>query len=329
VAIGASYLAVLDVGHGNAAVLVDDSGVVVIDTGSKTALLEYLREQGIRRLDVVLISHADSDHIGGLIGLLATRHFQIGRVRINTDSAKGSKLWDDLAYELDRMHRGSELDFQPNLTSDVTGQFDQGAVRIEILGPSKYLATKGPGSVDVEGRRITTNSASAVVRLVLNGEPFVLLCGDVDDVGLADLERTGVSLQAKVLVFPHHGGRAGGSNAVRVAEKLMDLASPSTVVFSIGRGIHGTPRPEIVEAITRRAPVARIICTQLSEHCASAVPTKAPGHLNPHFAQGRTQRVCCAGTILIPLAATPEVLPRMDEHRAFITIAAPTALCRP
>src|SRR5436305_15181787 len=93
-------LAILDVGHGNCAVLQDSKGVAVIDTGRGNSLEIYLREEGIDRIDVVLISHADQDHLGGLISLLASRAVVIGRVRLNTDSVHGSKIWDDLLYEL-------------------------------------------------------------------------------------------------------------------------------------------------------------------------------------------------------------------------------------
>ena len=67
------YLAILDVGHGNCAVLTDSKGIVVIDTGPGSALLEYLSEKNIKTIDVVLISHADQDHIGGLIQLLFSK----------------------------------------------------------------------------------------------------------------------------------------------------------------------------------------------------------------------------------------------------------------
>ena len=66
-------LAVLDVGHGNSAVLCDQGVVVVIDTGPGSSLLEYLSERSITHINTVLLSHADQDHIGGLVGVLHNR----------------------------------------------------------------------------------------------------------------------------------------------------------------------------------------------------------------------------------------------------------------
>ncbi|MFY9820530.1 MAG: MBL fold metallo-hydrolase [Thermoanaerobaculia bacterium] len=85
-------MTILDVGHGNCAILQDSNGVVVIDAGLGNSLEIYLREQGIRRIDVILISHADQDHLGGLISLLASQAVEIGRVRLNTDSLQGSSI---------------------------------------------------------------------------------------------------------------------------------------------------------------------------------------------------------------------------------------------
>src|SRR5689334_13626005 len=105
-------LVVLDVGHGNCAVLFDTKGTVVIDAGPSTSLLEFLTDNKIQKIDAILISHADTDHIQGVGQLLATKGFDIGLVKLNTDSLKGSALWDDLLYELDKLNTAKKLDFQ-------------------------------------------------------------------------------------------------------------------------------------------------------------------------------------------------------------------------
>ena len=89
-------LSILDVGHGNAAVLMDTDGIVVIDCCPDTTLLEFLREERIGHIDVVLISHADKDHIRGLITLVASEACSIGRVRLNSDALKDTDLWRSL-----------------------------------------------------------------------------------------------------------------------------------------------------------------------------------------------------------------------------------------
>ena len=83
-------LAVLDVGHGASAVLFSGNDVAVFDTGTGSSLLEFLDQQGVTRIRTVVLSHADRDHIGGLVGLLAANTVAIGRVVANTDSSQGS-----------------------------------------------------------------------------------------------------------------------------------------------------------------------------------------------------------------------------------------------
>jgi len=321
-------LAILDVGHGNCAVLQDSNGVVVIDAGPGNALEMYLREQEIRRVDVVLISHADQDHLGGLIALLASRAVEIGRVRLNTDSSKGSKIWDDLLYELELLDQDNRLDFQPFLTREDKGAYDQGSIEIKVLAPSKYLAGRGPGSRDRHGRRILTNSLSAVIRLSEKGIPLALFPGDLDEVGLENLDCSADDLRAPLLVFPHHGGRAGTSELKTFVRELCDRVRPAKVIFSIGRGRYGTPLLEVVSAVREHVEGVWIACTQLSEHCASELPKVHPKHLNREFAQGREGRKCCAGTLVIDLDRAEGLLPIHGDHQAFIGLAAPSALCR-
>ena len=75
------HLCFLDVGHGNSTVLIaGDADVVVIDVGQQSALSEFLSEQQITHVQSIYLSHADADHVGGLIGILASRQVTIGRV---------------------------------------------------------------------------------------------------------------------------------------------------------------------------------------------------------------------------------------------------------
>lgn len=321
-------LVILDVGHGNTAVLHDDQGLVVIDTAPGSALLEYLDQHGIQRIDTVLISHADHDHIGGLVGLLAAEKAEVGRVVLNSDSLKETGTWMSLLQELDRRHGHDGFEVVVSLIRDKTGRYDQGAISVEVLGPGPYLAARGPGATDRQGRRISTNSVSAVIRLVRDEEPIALLPGDLDEIGLDELVLTGEDLRAPLLVFPHHGGLPRSGDSRGFTRRLCELVSPKTVIFSIGRGRHSTPRPEVVDEVRAAVPGVRIACTQLSNHCSATVPTENPPHLNPEFALGRFRRHCCAGSLVLGLDESRPLLPLAEDHDAFVLSAAPSALCR-
>jgi competence protein ComEC len=322
----APVLYVLDVGHGSSAVLRDTHGTVVIDAGPKTSLLEFCRAEAITHVDVVLISHADEDHIDGLFSLIESQTVSIGKVRLNPDLVKDTKVWANLVWLLEREHADGRIDFETALTTRHSGQYNCGEVCIEVLAPSMSLAATNATSPNRRSRRLESNSRSVVVRLTRNGEPLVLLAGDIDEVGFDSMLQSTPNPQAQILVYPHHGGLSGANDEAAFAEKLCSAIKPSTVLFSIGRGKHETPRPEIVEAIRKLVPNVRVACTQLSTHCCLD-HTSELHHLTTHFAVGRERRQCCAGTIAIRLSLPVTISPEEDPHIEFIRAIAPEGLC--
>jgi competence protein ComEC len=308
-------------------VLVDTKGIVVIDAGPGSGLLEFLDEQRIDRVNVVLLSHADKDHISGLLALLAAKTIRVDRIYVNTDSLKTSRLWDDLLYELELAKKAGKVKFEVSLVEDRSGRYDQGAVRVEILAPSTYLAGKGPGSKDRRRRRLASNSVSAVVRLVQDGKPIALFPGDIDEVGLTNMIEGGGDAKSPILVFPHHGGRACRDMAGFV-RALLDLTGATTVLFSVTRGEPAHPDPAVIAAVRKYSSNLRVACTQLSEHCARNIPVTKAQHLNPVFARGRENNTCCAGSFVIELDRPDSLLPGTPAHGTFIATNAPSALCK-
>lgn len=320
-------IAILDVGHGNSTVVIESDGVLVVDAGPKNALLEYLYEQKVTHVDVLLISHADQDHLGALAQLIASREFTVGHIALNSDASKSSATWDDLLYELNHASLCKDVQFDIALVPNEKPIFERGSVRAEVLGPSKYLAGKGPGSMDRAGRKITTNSISAVIRLVVSEKQMILLPGDIDEIGLDDILEHNNTVNTPILVFPHHGGKPGVANIMEYVGKLCDAVSPEVVIFSIGRGLHGTPNREVIAEIHEKLPNSRIMCTQLSEHCSDVLTGAKADHLNDVFCAGRENAQCCAGTIIINLDETGVLLPTEEGHRTFIVNSVKQPLC--
>jgi beta-lactamase superfamily II metal-dependent hydrolase len=321
-------LSILDVGHGSCAVLIDVNGVVVFDAGPGTSLLEFLLQETITVIDVLLISHADKDHIEGIISLLESRTIDIKLIRLNTDSEKESKLWDDLLYVIEQTQKAGRLKCEVGLCSSDSGKFNVGTIGIEILAPSPYIAAKGPGGKDRRGRRLSGNSVCTVIRLVREKNPIAILPGDIDDVGIENLAESGQDPTAPIALFPHHGAKPGGHNMVAFARRFCNLVNSTNIIFSIGRGQYGTPQPEILASIRETLPKARILCTQLSEHCATDLPVNYPSHLTGQYSRGREEQKCCAGTIFIPLDDSAlSILPVLEDHVDFIQKVSSKALC--
>lgn len=157
---------------------------------------------------------------------------------------------------------------------------------------------------------------------------LAVFAGDIDEVGIENMLEQGVELNAKTLVFPHHGGNLSRNNNKQLVQRFLKVVSPTNIIFSIGRGLHATPQPEIVEAIREAIPNVYIACTQLSEHCADRPPKASPPYVEAIFAAGREKRVCCAGSIRLDPRTGDIVSPVIDEHANFIGENISTPLCK-
>ncbi|HEY8590594.1 MAG TPA: MBL fold metallo-hydrolase [Naasia sp.] len=318
---------IVDVGHGSCVVVVTSDGVTVLDTGNRASLLSYLEREDIARVDRVLISHADQDHIGGLISML-DGGVEIGDIWLNPDASKRSAIWSALAYSLDdRQRRGGLLNVKDLGEGDA---FDLGdEISATVLAPRLRLSLVGAGGRDRENRSISSNSLSGVVMLSLRGQPEVLVPGDLDWAGWQHLKASGVPLATRHLVLPHHGG-SGGSPA-QTAELLRELSAASQANFvyvSNGReGGYGNPRALNVNTVASTLPGSRWACTQLAVACAPNTPQGARADLLPITAKGRPTGSCCAGTIRLELVESELRRSGGAAHRSFIANAVPTPMC--
>ena len=323
-------LTILDVGHGQCAVLRDASGVLVVDTGAEATLLTFMESNSISEIDAVLVSHSDADHVAGLIALLLSESVHIKRIYLNPDADKKSDTWIDLRCAVaDATKRGTTIT-ETGLSSSTSSEaFSRGDIKVDILAPAPDMAMSGPGGRDTNERRLTANSMSVVVRISYKTISRVLLTGDLDGTGLENLLEYYPSPRAQYLMFPHHGGLPATTDPKSFARRICEAVRPEVIVFSIGRGNYQTPRPEIIEGIRSTLPNAYIACTQLSSNCAKDVPTTNPTHLGQIVARGSRRRACCAGSIQL-VFRDDEVhsIPSREGHQRFVASSAPSALCQ-
>jgi|SRR5579859_1980019 len=324
-------LLILDIGHGNCAILQDNNTVTVIDCPPSATVVEVLERQGIDTVDNILISHSDVDHAGGLPNLL--KKVFVRNVYVNPDAdKKGAKgtLWKGVRIALGLAEERGTI-VHPSLTTTDNKKIYSGQVTIEILSPPSIIALGGVTGDDLDGRTQTSNSMSVVIGLVHDSHRVALLPGDMDESGLDNLLKKQQNIEAQILVFPHHGGTPGKNvDCQDFATKLCGYVQPKLVVFSHGRNRYRNPRKDIMQGVVLAIPNAHVMCTQLSKKCSAASPLSDFSHLTNLPASGFLRDSCCGGTIVVEInGKQTRYMPSLREHRAFVTdkMKVPKPLC--
>jgi competence protein ComEC len=128
-------LIVFDVGHGSCVFLQDGAITTVIDCKNSTLFIEFLLSRNIRTISQVIISHADADHIDGILALIQSDYVQLGTVFVNADASKDSETWMDLRIALQDASTRGKLKVQTEIGDGMAHQLQHDAVRIEVVAP--------------------------------------------------------------------------------------------------------------------------------------------------------------------------------------------------
>ncbi|MBK7975689.1 MAG: MBL fold metallo-hydrolase [Deltaproteobacteria bacterium] len=231
----------LAVGHGDAAVvslprartwLVDAGpGLEARRGGAPSVVVPALGALGATRVDVLVASHLQLDHVGGLGALL--ERFDVGEIWLPAGVPCPSWLTRDLERAARRGTALVEL-------SAATAPFERDGFAVEVLHPPR----------DPAG--LTANDASLVLRLRTPGGS-VLFAGDVEREGERLLVAAARDARADVLKVPHHGSATSSSFA------LLRAVAPRIAVVSAPRGSLRHPSSEVVARLT--ALGARVLDT--------------------------------------------------------------------
>ena len=211
----------LDVGQGNAVVIRQGNQTMLIDGGpreSSSFVVSYLKQQGIQKLDYVLISHFDEDHLAGAIGALY--NFPVGTL-ITAYYETDSSIYDSYKEAVE------EKGYEP-VHPSLGDTFSLGDGSFRIISPVSY------GHED-------ENQDSVGIILEMGSDRF-FIGGDIGLEGEKEILEAGVDIQADVMLMNHHGSH--------VSREFFQAVNPSWAVISCGEGnSYGHPRQDTVELI--------------------------------------------------------------------------------
>ncbi len=220
----------LNVGQGSSTLVIGPSGeTILIDTGDwrddGEEIIAYLEAQGVTRIDHLVTTHPDADHIGGheaVINHYETELDGVGAV-YDPGIASSSATYEEY---LDAIERHDVTLYQTQAGDSI--QMD--GVDVQVLAPPEgYVANED------------SNENSIVLYLQYGASSF-LLPGDGETASEEYLVETyGDSLNATVLAVGHHGSQSSTSEA------FLDAASPQVAVISSAYDSqYGHPHEEVL-----------------------------------------------------------------------------------
>lgn len=213
---------VIDVGQGLSVLAESDGHFLLYDGGDRSAssaVVAYLKKQGVKSLDYIITSHYDADHINGLVGALNV--FPVQRI-MGPGYEASSKVYQSLISAAESQGLAMEHPEQGNY-------YRLGNASFQILSQD-------------DSSRDGNNRSIAI--MLINGNNRFLLTGDNESSGEEALLSSGLDLSCDVYVAGHHG------SASSTSWDLLGKAVPEYAVISCGTGnSYGHPHAETMEKL--------------------------------------------------------------------------------
>ena len=215
---GEAWITTFDVGQGLAVLVRTANRALLYDAGpafgaesdsGSRVVVPALRGEGVARLDLVVLSHEDNDHLGGALSVMES--FEV----------------DALASSLAAAHPLNGLaPFARRCTAYERWEWD--GVHFEFLHPAQSTPA---------GKR---NNRSCVLRIA-TGEQAMLLTADIERPAEAEMLDAGRAPRSQILLVPHHGSRSSST------AEFIAAVSPSWAIVPVGyRSRFGHPNAEVL-----------------------------------------------------------------------------------
>lgn len=189
-------LTCLDVGHGQAILVrLPGKANVLFDAGSlhrrdvgARLVVPYLEHAGMEKIDAIIISHNDVDHINGIPEVV--EHGKVGHIYANDAFFDRTDVWGTAQFLRECLaERGLEIE-------RLRGDLDlTGSAKIRMLWPDEQAG----------GDEALSDNDRSLVSLIEFAGTEILLCSDIEQFAQRELLRRYPGLRAEAVVVPHHG----------------------------------------------------------------------------------------------------------------------------
>lgn len=215
----------IDVGQGASQLIIGSSGkTILIDAGNNdkaTLVVNYLKKQGVSKIDILIGTHPDADHVGGMDAVID--NFDIGKTYM-PKAQSNTKTFEDVLLAIQRKglkvttaKAGLTLDWESN-------------TNVQMIAPVEQYSD--------------TNDMSAVIHLSY-GQTSFLFMGDAESKSEQDMIGSKVNLKSDVLLVGHHGSNSSSSQA------FLDAVKPSYAVIQVGKSNnYGHPTAEVLKRLS-------------------------------------------------------------------------------
>jgi len=234
-------LTFIDVGHGDSILVEFPKGKkMLIDGGGlyengfdmgKNVIAPFLWKKKIRRIDMLVLTHPDPDHLKGL-NFIASQ-FSIGQFWDN-----GFETESDPSLQLKETLRQKKIKTL-SLNEETLPQTING-VEVSVLNPPAWKA------IQRKAQHLRDLNNSSLVMKLRFRNVSVLLAGDIEKEAEGLMLKKASPLRADIIKIPHHGSSSSSSLA------FLDRVKPSVAILSVGeRNIARLPHPDVLKRYER------------------------------------------------------------------------------
>ncbi len=218
----------INVGQGDAVFIqLPNQETMLIDAGRNSdeeLIVNYLKKQGIHRLDYVIGTHPHADHIGGLDSVIA--NFTIGNIYL-PDVSHTTQTYKDVLLAVKRKNK----------------KITAGKAGIELVTTSRLqVKLLGP----VKNNYENLNNHSIVTKVIYKDTSF-LFSGDAEAKAERQIISEGYKIDTDLLKVPHHGSDSS------TCRSFLQATDPDYAVLSVGEdNRYGHPSSQIISRLVNQ-----------------------------------------------------------------------------